>query len=362
MEDLLGRDGVLATEKEFGKAVFYLRNDELVHRALSRGITVENIFLQMELVTAPTQRIVLGHVKPFIPNEDLLPALARLGQERSEITAIRHKFRRRTLRTVISLSMQLEKVDEVEGRFTVRHEGVDYQVYWSSERPRCHACGEVGHFRRDCPSSRKPRESTSGTSAPASSAPIPFLLLHLCRPLTLSLPVPIPTPVPAPDPVSIPVPIPTPVPAPDPVSTPVPIPTPVPAPDPVSIPVPIPTPVPAPDPVSIPVPIPTPVPAPDPVSTPVPIPTPVLAPDPVSTPVPIPTPVPAPDPVSTPVPIPTPVLAPAPAPVDQAGDPEATCREVQARDGAEPVRGSKVRKKSKHMKKSAPETAELTLI
>ncbi|XP_072894424.1 uncharacterized protein [Hemitrygon akajei] len=50
------------------------------HTDPPEGITWENIFLQMELVTAPTQRIVFGHVKPFIPNKDLLPTLARFGQ------------------------------------------------------------------------------------------------------------------------------------------------------------------------------------------------------------------------------------------------------------------------------------------
>ncbi|XP_072900436.1 high affinity cGMP-specific 3',5'-cyclic phosphodiesterase 9A-like [Hemitrygon akajei] len=48
MENLIGGGGILAPEKEFGKAVFYLRNDESVHRALSRGINVEDIFLQMD--------------------------------------------------------------------------------------------------------------------------------------------------------------------------------------------------------------------------------------------------------------------------------------------------------------------------
>ncbi|XP_062912789.1 uncharacterized protein lipeb isoform X2 [Mobula hypostoma] len=207
MEDLVGKGGILATEEEFGKAVFYLVNEELVHRALSRGVTVDNIFLPMELVTAPTQRIVLGHVKPFIPNEDLLPPLARLGQVRSEITAIRHKFKRRTLRTLISFRrqvfMQLEREDDVEGRFTVRHEGVDYQVYWSSERPRCHACREVGHFRRDCPAARNPREPTSGTSAAATSAP---------DPTPARAPAPASDPAPARDPAPAPHPAPTPVP------------------------------------------------------------------------------------------------------------------------------------------------------
>ncbi|XP_059817388.1 uncharacterized protein LOC132388993 [Hypanus sabinus] len=52
----------------------------------------------------------------------------------------------------------------------------------------------------------------------------------------------------------------------------------------------------------------------------------------------------------------------APTPGVQAGVPGATCREVQARDGVESRRGKKTRKKSKHVKKSAPETAELTPI
>ncbi|XP_072105429.1 uncharacterized protein [Mobula birostris] len=219
MEDLVGKGGILATEKEFGKAVFYLANEELVHRALSRGVTVDNIFLPVELVTAPTQRIVLGHVKPFIPNEDLLPPLARFGQVRSEITAIRHKFKRRTLRTVISFRrqvfMQLEREDDVEGRFTVRHEGVDYQVYWSSERPRCHACREVGHFRRDCPAARNPREPISGTSAPAASAPDP-------TPARASAPAS--DPAPARDPAPAPHPAPTPTPTPTVGSVPAPLP------------------------------------------------------------------------------------------------------------------------------------------
>ncbi|XP_072893262.1 NACHT, LRR and PYD domains-containing protein 3-like [Hemitrygon akajei] len=123
----VGEGGISATEKEFEKAVFYLSNDELVYRALSRG----------NQKTAPTQLNVLGYVKPFIPNDVLLPHLNRFGQ--------------------------LAREDDAELGFTDQHNGIDR-----------HASGEVVHCRRDCSNTRSTRESTLGT-----------LLLFMCLPLPL---------------------------------------------------------------------------------------------------------------------------------------------------------------------------------
>ncbi|XP_066528482.1 uncharacterized protein [Hoplias malabaricus] len=149
--------------------------EKLVSLVIKRGLVVNDSFVQVSPLFAPSTRITVSNVPPFIPNDALGRELARYGKITSLFTNIPLGCKHPALKHVVSFRRNVymildPPVNPLDISLRVKHEGRTYTVYASTGSMRCFECGDVGHKRLACPHKRQ-EEDNANTDANVDGRP-----------------------------------------------------------------------------------------------------------------------------------------------------------------------------------------------
>ncbi|KAI7803377.1 hypothetical protein IRJ41_006155 [Triplophysa rosa] len=146
--------------------VVFLSSDSLVNELTVSGIWVKEMFVPVTPLSAPSTKVTISNVPPFVSNEAILKELQRFGKIASPVKTIPLGCKNAALKHVLSFRRQVhmflnspERTLEVS--FRVIHGDDSFMVYASTDSMRCFVCGELGHKRFACPHKDKPRASAS---------------------------------------------------------------------------------------------------------------------------------------------------------------------------------------------------------
>ncbi|TWW53857.1 hypothetical protein D4764_0097100 [Takifugu flavidus] len=175
---------LLAVGDQMNKGVVvFVKEERLVAELVGRGVTVNGAYLQVSPLAAPSTRVTVSGVPPFITNEALEQELQRFGKFASGLRTV-------GLGTVVGDRGSEDRWSGDRGSgdrglgprqrfmfltcpsqtldvsFRVRHGEGHYMVYASSGSMRCFECGDVGHKRVACP--HRPANEGARTGAMSS--------------------------------------------------------------------------------------------------------------------------------------------------------------------------------------------------
>ncbi|KAI3365031.1 hypothetical protein L3Q82_010082, partial [Scortum barcoo] len=138
-----------------GAVVMLVDDVEKVNKAMETGIVINDAFVSVSPLTAPTKRVTLSNVPPFISDEVLLRELARHGKIVSSVRKLPSGCKSPLLRHVVShrrqVQMILNKKEELSLVFNLRVDDFEYVVFVTSGTLKCFGCGREGHLVRACP-------------------------------------------------------------------------------------------------------------------------------------------------------------------------------------------------------------------
>ncbi|KAF0022736.1 hypothetical protein F2P81_024717 [Scophthalmus maximus] len=143
VEEVLLAVGQQVGHDQMNRAVVvFLKDEPHVHQ-----LFIRDIFVQVSPLSAPSTRITVSGVPPFIPNKLLESELRRLASGFRTLSLgcrdVRHvqSLRRQAFMFLDSPTQTLEV------SFRVRHGDGHYVVYASSRSMKCFKFGDVGHKR-----------------------------------------------------------------------------------------------------------------------------------------------------------------------------------------------------------------------
>ncbi|XP_035465986.2 mirror-image polydactyly gene 1 protein isoform X2 [Scophthalmus maximus] len=147
----VGHDQLVFASRMNKAVVVFLKDELHVHMLVESGVFIRDIFVQVSPLSAPSTRITVSGVPPFIPNKLLESELRRLASGFRTLSLgcrdVRHvqSLRRQAFMFLDSPTQTLEV------SFRVRHGDGHYVVYASSRSMKCFKFGDVGHKRFACP-------------------------------------------------------------------------------------------------------------------------------------------------------------------------------------------------------------------
>ncbi len=167
----IGHENILSASRMNKAVVVFLKEQNLVNRLIVNGLVINGAFLQLSPLYAPSTKVTISNVPPFVADEVLQRELARFGKVVSPFKTISLGCKHPSLRHVVSFRrqvfMMLESNDNIlDINFRVKHEGGSYMVYVTTGSVRCFECGDIGHKRLACPHKRTGAESAAGVDAP----------------------------------------------------------------------------------------------------------------------------------------------------------------------------------------------------
>ncbi|KAI4899223.1 hypothetical protein NFI96_000470 [Prochilodus magdalenae] len=167
----IGCEKIVSASRMNKAVVIFLSDETLVNRLVESGVWVNGVFLTVSPLVAPTVKVTISNVPPFIPNADIERELSRFGRFSGGIRMVPLACKNAGLKHVLSFRrhafMFLED-PALDVSFRVWHEGRSFMVYATTGGLRCFECGDVGHKRQTCPHKAN-REEAAGPSA-ASAA------------------------------------------------------------------------------------------------------------------------------------------------------------------------------------------------
>lgn len=150
----VGYENISSASRMNRAVVVFLKEEILVNRLVSSGISVSGLFVSISPLVNPTRKVIISNVPPFIPDDEIERALLLYGKFASTVKTIPLGCKNTALKHVMSFRRQVAmflKQPELEVSFRVSHEGKTYMVYASTGSLKCFECGDVGHKRSKCP-------------------------------------------------------------------------------------------------------------------------------------------------------------------------------------------------------------------
>lgn len=171
----VGHDSILYASRMNKAVVVFLKSEPLVYQLIESGVSIGDSFVQVSPLTAPSTRITVSGVPPFIPNELIEKELRRFGKFASSFKSVSLGCKNPKLKHVQSLRRQVfmfldSPTQTLEVSFRIKLGDASYMVYASSGQMKCFECGDVGHKRISCP--HKQNSDNADGSARAAAADV----------------------------------------------------------------------------------------------------------------------------------------------------------------------------------------------
>jgi len=134
--------------------VFFLKDEQLVHRLIESGVSVSGTFVHVQPLVTPTSKVTISNVPPFISDAEIERELTRFGKLASGIRMVPLGCKNANLKHVLSFRRQVFmflNAQTLNVSFRCMYEGRSYMVYASTGEMRCYECGAIGHVRLSCP-------------------------------------------------------------------------------------------------------------------------------------------------------------------------------------------------------------------
>ena len=167
----IGCEKIVSASRMNKAVVIFLSSETLVNRLVESGVWVNGVFLTVSPLVAPTVKVTISNVPPFIPNADIERELSRFGRFSGGIRMVPLACKNAGLKHVLSFRrhafMFLED-PALDVSFRVWHEGRSFMVYATTGGLRCFECGDVGHKRQTCPHKANREEAAGPSTASAA--------------------------------------------------------------------------------------------------------------------------------------------------------------------------------------------------
>lgn len=135
---------------------------------ISNGIVVSGDFITVLPLVAPTIKVTVSNVPPFIQNNEIERALSRYGKLASAIKMVSLGCKNEALKHVISFRRHVFMFlnePELDVSSKVWYEGRPYMMYANTRSMKCFECGDIGHKQLACPHKARLTDDAAGPSA-----------------------------------------------------------------------------------------------------------------------------------------------------------------------------------------------------
>lgn len=165
--EIVGHDSVVSASRMNGSVVLFLDNVEKVNEIVSRGVVVNDQFLNVLPLVTPAKRVTLSNVPPFIKDEVIERELSRFGKLVSPIKKVPLGCKSPLLKHVVSFRRHVFMVlndytSELNVTFKFKVDHFDYVVFATTESMKCFGCGKEGHLIRACPEKKATAQDMPG--------------------------------------------------------------------------------------------------------------------------------------------------------------------------------------------------------
>lgn len=166
----IGNENITSASRMNKAVVVFVKEEVHVGRLITNGIVVSGEFIIVSPLVAPTTKVTVSNVPPFIPNEEIERGLSRYGKFASAMKALPLGCKNESLKHVMSFRRQVFMFlnePSIDVSFRVMHEGKAYMIYANTGSMKCFVCGDVSHKRLMCPH----KVGVSGENASENAGP-----------------------------------------------------------------------------------------------------------------------------------------------------------------------------------------------
>lgn len=199
IKDLVhGPTNIIAASKvSRNRVILHLKTKDLVDEFFENhgGFQIESNYIKCRKLTVPTQKIILSHVNPQIPNsiiEDYIQNILHLNLT-SDISFLRVNPHDQLFGHIVSWRRQFYTNTEINqekfpGSFLIDFDNKPYRIFVTFDEFTCFKCHSKGHRAEECP-----MEEDENTVEQTQGNPIPMEEDENTVELTQGNPTPIPT-------------------------------------------------------------------------------------------------------------------------------------------------------------------------
>ncbi|KAK2883356.1 hypothetical protein Q8A73_022289 [Channa argus] len=168
----VGHENLLVASRMNKAVVVFLKAERIVNDLVESGVVIRDLFVQVSPLSAPSTRVIVSGVPPFIPNALLENELRKFGKFASGFKTVNLGCKDPKLKHVQSLRRQVfmfldSSTQTLDVSFRVKHGDGSYMLYASSGNMKCFECGDVGHKRLACPHKQQAVNAAGPQSATA---------------------------------------------------------------------------------------------------------------------------------------------------------------------------------------------------
>ncbi|KAK2912755.1 hypothetical protein Q8A73_006868 [Channa argus] len=168
----VGHENLLVASRMNKAVVVFLKAERIINDLVESGVVIRDLFVQVSPLSAPSTRVIVSGVPPFIPNALLENELRKFGKFAGGFKTVNLGCKDPKLKHVQSLRRQVfmfldSSTQTLDVSFRVKHGDGSYMLYASLGNMKCFECGDVGHKRLACPHKQQAVNAAGPQSATA---------------------------------------------------------------------------------------------------------------------------------------------------------------------------------------------------
>ncbi len=149
----IGYPSIVSASRMNKAVVVFVKEENQVNRLISSGILVSGDFITVSPLVAPTIKVTVSNVPPFIQNQEIERELLQHGKLASTIKTVPLGCKHEALKHLMSFRRHVFMFlneQELDVSFRV-WQGRAYMIYANTGNMKCFECGDIGHKRLVCP-------------------------------------------------------------------------------------------------------------------------------------------------------------------------------------------------------------------